>query len=360
MRKSKKFQTRVRRFETLETRTLLAGNVTAAVTAGELDIIGDAAGNAIQVSQTTSGDWKVQGIATTVNGHNAQTFPGVTAGILINLGNGNDFVKVFNGTTPVGLDIQMGAGNDVVQGSNLTVSDIFQIEVGDGNNTVSLNKIISNGPFGLGTGNGNDVIAITNSHLNEEVEMGTGNGTHVLSMNTVSTGGPVDIEMGDGADAVALVNITADRGFGIDLGGGTNSLSANHVTVASNFDFDITGGDGKDAVALANVTLHGGELNINTNEGNDAVSIFQTTVNGDLKIDTGGGTDAVILNTVNDTEFDSIDVSLGPGNYDALVVVNCTALVVNFDGGGNTGDTLVKAHNHFDVESDTGFQYVIG
>ena len=59
---------RPRRFELLETRSLLAGNVTVAVNAGELDIIGDNANNNIQVTQLVSGAWKISGTATLING----------------------------------------------------------------------------------------------------------------------------------------------------------------------------------------------------------------------------------------------------------------------------------------------------
>ena len=53
-------------------------------------------------------------------------------------------------------------------------------------------------------------------------------------------------------------------------------------------------------------------------------------------------------------------MGLVAGNYDHLVVANCSAVDASFDGGGNPGDTLIKSHNHFTAETDTGFQFVIG
>ena len=48
--------------ERLERRTLLAGNGTAALIAGNLDLTGDSSSNAVQVSQVSAGTWKVQGL----------------------------------------------------------------------------------------------------------------------------------------------------------------------------------------------------------------------------------------------------------------------------------------------------------
>src|ERR1700690_4116414 len=89
-------------FERLENRALLAGNVMVAVNGGELDITGDNANNSIQVTQLTSGAWKVTGIGTHINGGTAPfTTSGadpVTADIVIKLRGGSDSVKVSNGT----------------------------------------------------------------------------------------------------------------------------------------------------------------------------------------------------------------------------------------------------------------------
>jgi hypothetical protein len=52
------------RFEGLENRTLLAGDVTVAVVSGVLQITGDTADNSIQIKQAGA-DWRVQGIGTT-------------------------------------------------------------------------------------------------------------------------------------------------------------------------------------------------------------------------------------------------------------------------------------------------------
>src|SRR5262245_34086727 len=93
-------------FERLEDRAMLAGNVIAAVITGDLELSGDAAGNALQVWQVGAGTWKVQGIGTTINGSFAiQTFTGVTGDIDAALDAGNNYIRVFTGNIPGSLNI---------------------------------------------------------------------------------------------------------------------------------------------------------------------------------------------------------------------------------------------------------------
>jgi hypothetical protein len=60
------------------------------------------------------------------------------------------------------------------------------------------------------------------------------------------------------------------------------------------------------------------------------------------------------------TAVGALTVRLGPGNSDQLTITSCTATTALLDGGGNTGDTLVKSRNHFVMLVVTGFQHVIG
>ena len=82
----------VRTFESLENRSMLAGNVTAAVDGGgNLTITGDAKANTIYIAETSSGGWRIQGLSTKINGH-AKIFvtAPVTGNITVDMGDGND------------------------------------------------------------------------------------------------------------------------------------------------------------------------------------------------------------------------------------------------------------------------------
>src|SRR5215510_10042589 len=93
-------------FERLENRVLLAGDVTAAVVAGTLELDGDSSGNALQIWKVGTDTWKVQGLGTAINGSNSVFIAaGVTNGISAALDAGNNFLKVFNGQLTGGLSV---------------------------------------------------------------------------------------------------------------------------------------------------------------------------------------------------------------------------------------------------------------
>jgi len=460
------------RFEPLEKRALLAGNVMATVTGGELDITGDAAGNSVQVWQTGADTWKVQGIATTINGsHATYLATGVTGNIEANLMAGNNFIKVFNGTVPGALGITAEGGNDTVQVTNVSTglstaadSTSLVINAGDGKNTVALSGVITSGQTQIISGNGTAVISLANvtvnagsvsgsnfvetgngtaaisfSHVSMTMGTGdnfvdTGNGTAAISLSHVTmtvSGGDNFVDTGSGKATIALANVSMNSAGGdnfVDTGGGTANVALVNVKmITTNADNFIDTGNGAAAISLIDVTMSatnaanfvdtgngtaaisiskstitnsgaGSENFVATGngtaaisisnstittsgadsenlletgsgtavislsrvmlaadgsneftmqgDGKDVVALANVTVNGDLAINTNGGTDAVSLNTVNVGSND-LSVEVGPGNLDSLAVVNCTAGTEEFSDTGGTNGSIVGALNHF-------------
>src|SRR5438874_387391 len=111
------------RFESLESRLALAGNVTAALFAGGLLITGDNSANAILVEQVDADSFRVTGLGTRVNGSfSPQQIDGVVTGIGIDMLGGNDAVTLRNLTVPgEGLGIVLGSGNDTLVLTGVTV-----------------------------------------------------------------------------------------------------------------------------------------------------------------------------------------------------------------------------------------------
>src|SRR6478752_3145867 len=88
-------------FESLETRQMMAGDVTASIAHGMLKIKGDDLDNGITIAAgATAGTVVITGVtaggsATTVNGGTtAVTLTGFTAGMKIDMEDGNDSVAV--------------------------------------------------------------------------------------------------------------------------------------------------------------------------------------------------------------------------------------------------------------------------
>ena len=351
-------------FESLETRALLAGNVAAVVAAGDLEITGAAAGNAVQVWQSGPTTWKVQGIATTVNGsHNTFTALNVNS-IEAEFPDGNSFIKVFNGTLPGVLHISdLGKDNGTVQLINVTTVFGMDISTGKGTSVISLTKVtVENDGLGISTGKGTSVFSLANVTV-EDGGMGisTGDGTNAVSLINVSVeDGGLGISTGSGHNAVSLTGVTVeDGGMGISTGSGTNTVSLTGVTVEDG-GLVISTGDETSVVSLIKVNVEDGGLGISTGSGHDAIALANVTVVGGLGIETDGGTDAVSLNTVNAGSGD-LSVDVGPGNHDSLAVVNCTAGTEEFSDTGGTNGTIVGALNHFATPPVvSGFKYEFG
>ena len=106
------------RFETLEDRKLMAGNITASVVNEELVLTGDGLGNQVEVHQTTGNLYKVTGLnGTKINGKADKSFL-FDKGIRVDLKGGDDEFKmggtVFFDDVDGNLNINMGAGKDKV------------------------------------------------------------------------------------------------------------------------------------------------------------------------------------------------------------------------------------------------------
>src|SRR5262245_48818994 len=97
-KKSRQGLTRSLRVEGLETRDLMAGDVTAEVVGGSLIIKGDAQANDIVITEPTPGSFQIATGATsttTINGGAGPvTLNNVTKDVKINLKNGADRVTV--------------------------------------------------------------------------------------------------------------------------------------------------------------------------------------------------------------------------------------------------------------------------
>src|SRR5207247_5079240 len=85
------------RFESLEARLALAGNVTAALVGGALIITGDNSANGILVERVDADSFRITGLGTRVNGSfSAKQINGVTTGIGIDMKSGSDVVTLKN------------------------------------------------------------------------------------------------------------------------------------------------------------------------------------------------------------------------------------------------------------------------
>ena len=373
--------------ETLEPRLLLAGAVVTALdAAGNLTITGDALANQIIVNKTGLKQVTVTGSGgTTVDGAGVKVVDNATGNIKIFMKEGADAVVVGavgftfwvgDGTPPPGpfgtpqnpkdLTVDLGAGADLLGLYGLRARNV-SILGGTGYNSVQItddgggdkvvdgthilgNLTVTNGP------NGCDVtVAGTNILKNCSITTGAGGGfvgfqedTHASPSYACWIGGNLTISGGANDDQIELRSEVADIPFQVDgqvivnLGAAVteNALTLNQVSVGGNLR--VTGGASADEV-----TLETGDLDVancvtldlangqNRVQFNDDVGL---SVGRDLTIRGGNAMDIVNLGSF--TVGRHVSVALGAGGGNSL---RLDAASGGFDVGRNltvTGGSL--------------------
>ncbi len=202
--------------EKLETREVMAGNVTASIVNGALELRGDSAANNVMIMRSTNGSFRVDGMGNTrINGSLATYFaPSKTEDDLrIFMNGGNDSVRIgeelFGGVAQIGYaNVNMGTGSDRISLFNFKGNDL------------------TNSVFQLGTS--------TDSSKDADVFATSG---------TNSFKGGVTISTGTGADRVDLSKMTVNGKLSVDLGAGDDRMDLLNVIFASS---DFNGGIGND------------------------------------------------------------------------------------------------------------------
>ncbi|HEY2759438.1 MAG TPA: hypothetical protein VGI75_01805 [Pirellulales bacterium] len=204
-------------FETLENRSMLAGNVAAAVSGGLLNISGDGKGDQIVVHQLQTGDWVVAGLnGTKINGQKTATFSEVFSINIKTLG-GSDVVGVAGGILPGSLCIDTGAGNDIVGLALLQVGSV-NVSTGAGNDALVV--------AGLKTSTPEVTTTITQSLATSSsgsVNLDAGDGNNIVLLAGITTDN-LSLCTGKGIDFIGIAGVCVDECLSVNTGGGTDML----------------------------------------------------------------------------------------------------------------------------------------
>lgn len=194
------------------------GNVQVSVVNGNLIIQGDNRDNNIIVTEGN-----ITGRAgTTINGQRS-IFPpqGVTGDIVINMKNGNDFVRVelpgTNFAVQHDLEINMGPGNDILELLQVRVPQETHIDTAGGHDIIFIDGILGvndyirsefTGKFRMETGSGEDLLEFHHTIFSGEVHVDLGSGIDgacstqdsefLMPDQAVFNGGPPNEFPGDG------------------------------------------------------------------------------------------------------------------------------------------------------------------
>jgi hypothetical protein len=274
-------------FERLESRHLMAGNVTAELIDGTLYLTGDDAANGIAIVGTeTPGEVIVTGtpaFAGDVTELNQQDGPLtfiVTKDIVIRTGAGNDGVELNNVGVPRNLSIETGDGLDRVAIGYCTVNAAVNVVWPPATENVPGGVIYDPQSFS----SGNDRIAVIIEPIYKPLNWTVG---------TVGVGRDLSISTGDSADYVFLGHTHIGRNLALRTEDGQDNFIV-HTVSALNFD----AGTGRDA-DLANITglSTRGQMTLETGFGNDFVSYAASHAHGAATFLGGHGNNQVFVGT---------------------------------------------------------------
>jgi hypothetical protein len=321
-------------FQSLEERTLMAGDVGAAVSNGTLTLTGDSNANDVQVVQLigtdgrlVAGDFIVIGKnGTTINGFSSRSFGNVT-NMNVTLGN--------PGSRNTGNDdhFTLGADTTDLKATTLTLAGALVVDMGDGNNQVDLQGVKIGGETVVNTGKDLDVVLVRGTFL-RSLTVNTGNSGDTFQTLNTTVANNLNIQMGTDVsnDVVDLSNTIVGFDLNIQTGDSSNdgigdTVLLDHLNVTH--DLSVVTGSGTDNVSITNSNLHD-KVFMDLGAGNDSLSISNVGITDAVTINLGAGDDTVRLSTV----------SGGP---------------TTIDGGTGSNDRIfMDAHVHLNPPSGFG------
>ena len=328
--------------ESLESRSLPAGNVVAVVTEGLLTILGDGADNAISVNYSKStGKYSIvgnslDGASTLVNGVDTALTPVVLGGVKsvqVRLGDGDDQLDFGGVRTKRAyfkgrLDVDLGDGDDrVVIGragkeSGNTGQLALEVKVGEG-------SVIRGG-------DGRDQLELANMRVKNSLKVFAGSGSDEVNFATerprsgrrqmqmfpVLVQGSLRVDLGSGDDALSALHARTELNFEVIDPSGEADLTLEDVMARSKIDIET--GDESDHLALDFVFAS--QFNLDTKSGRDEVELR----NGDfrrLNFNLGISRDELMIRSTQVSQLTLLDG--GPDGSD-------------FSNNGNQLRTLIK------------------
>lgn len=282
--------------EHLESREMMAGDITAFVSSGHLYVVeayGEAGqGQAAAISQLADGRLRVKGLTSQdggtslVNGAAYKDF-WVSGDLKVDFRAGNDTLQLVRNTAIKGIDINMSSSSsvaatdrDYVYVDGIRTDNQLNIRTGVGPDTVKVwDSVIGNDGsiydnLDITTGAGRDIVEIFRSTRSMEVKghiyvntysageaetdrvtilsalagrhisISTGNGQDIIAMTDVWTGSDVLISAGEGNDTVSLREVRATDDFWVYLHGGDDKLDIQYLNCDQ---LTLDGGAGYDS-----------------------------------------------------------------------------------------------------------------
>ena len=227
--------------EKLETRQMMAGDVSVRVTNGNLVVTGDNQDNEIYVFQTDDQSYTLFGEnGTRINGLSGMPFTGVTNDLRMNLRNGDNKLAILGMDAGDDVTIRTGRGNDTIILESVTIRSDLRIRSSRGDDTIFLMENVVHGATHVNMAGGDDEFV---SHKSTFVQstVNTGSGNDEFYLRDVTLHQPSDFKLGAGED-LAWFGFTPNEESNLHLlldGGRGNDVYGHYLALddpISNFE----------------------------------------------------------------------------------------------------------------------------
>ncbi|MCA9246631.1 MAG: hypothetical protein KDA42_05930 [Planctomycetales bacterium] len=291
--------------EGLEGRWMMAGDVSAHVTGGDLVVTGGGGNDTVLIVFKSDGV-KVKGRdGTTINGESKQFLTGVRDDLRVDLNGGDNALLVRNGSLNF-LGIETDGGNDLIGLVNVD-ADVMNIRTRGGDDAIGIGKANVRFDLIIDSGDSNngddgplfedDAVGVTGSRIGDDLIINTGNGADQIGLGRV------------GALAAALEALyPGDIGYGALAVRGTTRIDSagNADTIfATDADFrrfvSIDASSGYDFVKLKRVRARD-NMHVNSGDQDDHLKVKDSRFEDLARFDGGDGSD--YLNLRGDNDFD--------------------------------------------------------
>lgn len=350
--------------ESLESRTLLAGDVSADVVGGHLRLRGDEECNGVLIVQLGDERYAVvgfehDGAATTINGRDEPLIVrGVKRNFDIDLREGDDLLGIGNDVELLAeLADQLGFGDALLADADVPPTDDGRLKIegsllvrtGDGEDGVLVNAKVRRTAV-IRTGMKSDGVALVDSRFKSSVILRTETGQDGVLIENTTIDDHLNVNTGDNGDTLLVASANIGHAV-LNTGSGKDAVGVSETELDRHLML-LTGQDDDDVV-LNLVAAR--RIHLDTGSGNDDVAIGGLVLDDDLMIFTGSGRDRV---EINDSDVDNLlGVFLGSDN-DELSIGGSSARRALLRGGSGRDSLDVDDFDFADRVDERQFEDV--
>lgn len=304
--------------ESLESRQLMAGDVSVGFEGGVLVIRGDNLANEVEMVSLTQA-FSIRGLnGTTINGVDGGRFvlPNPTSNVKVLLNGGDDvfdakafFASFSPGEVTGNLEVIGGTGQDRIVISDMNIGNDLQIRTEGGSDSIELNRVVVGDDLDVSMGfdSSADAVKLSNVDALDQILINTDQGDDILNLNRVK-GAHLTIHGGSGNNLINMTEIAIDYNLTINTFDGSDDILLGSTTADKIF---FSTGGSNDQVDLIGVKAR--ELDMLLGSGDDVIRLFSVSA-ADAEINGQSGNDNVIdllgplfsRNTFGSLRLDSI------------------------------------------------------